>query len=937
MKNKIVFLLSVLLILVGCNTGKGEIVSHPEFTPIGGVYKTDIPITINTGRGDKLYYTIDGSTPTKDSIKYRGEFILNEPTLVRALALKKDGTKSYAMTMYDFDMAKDVTVHKESPIWTDQVIYFALLDRLYNGDKSNDDMGYNETNVSEETWFSGGDFAGLEQKLDYIKELGATAIWITPPVKNEWSEGNYGGSHGYWASDFMKVDPHYGDLAAYKSFVDAAHDKGLYVIQDIVVNHVGDYFNVSNNDSKKWSLKNKTLPTKSPEQLPWSLNDPSLFTEDELLNNSFYNWTPAISDYNDSSQLFTYQLSNLDDMRTTNPVVRNLLRGYFRYWIDKVDVDAYRVDTVKYVEQQFFEGFVNSTEVGNMGIKEYAKSLGKDDFILFGESWDQNEDLNASYTLGENGEKRLDSIIYFNLNFAIRNVFGNGNATSELTEVLKNRESAGYQDSNKLVTFVDNHDMERLVNSTTPNLVKEAYAFIMTIPGIPQLYYGTEQDFTERRAAMFEGGFKSNGVANDKDYFDTDSEWFKYIKGLTELRKNNSVFRNGKVTIIKDNSFSNGLMAYKLALDDGGKGKEAFVIFNTSMEDKVGIDMESDFIGNAEFTLLDPSSDSITKTIKADKNGQITLAVPGESFGIYLLDSIGTDSDKKDNEIIIKSSFESEITDTKLVIEGSINKDSEVGIFIDGNYKKATTFRAGKNWSTTIDLTSVTNGEHEVIAFVKSDDVKDYIYSNPIKVNVKKPFIEMLSITDDKNDEQYLMPKNETFIGQQDIESVKVFTSGTDIRLDFVMKEVTNVWSPTINDFDHVLFNIFLQKEGSDSTVTTLPGFNAEVPKDMKSWDYFVSMAGWSSSIMDKNSLAISPSPTSVVDYDTKTVSINIPAAAIGDPKSLKGWKIYITTWDEDSGNLRAMTVDGDEWVFGGADGLVSPLIMDDTEVITLK
>lgn len=937
MKKQIIILLSAMLILSGCNTAKGEIITHPEFIPIGGVYKADISVAIDTTLGDKLYYTTDGSTPTKESLKYSGEFVLNEPTLVRALAIKKDGTNRYSMTMYDFDLAEDVKEHKKSPIWTDQIIYFALLDRLYNGDKSNDDMGYNETNVDEETWFSGGDFKGLEQKLDYIKELGATAIWITPPVKNEWSEGNFGGSHGYWASDFMSVDPHYGDLAAYKSFVDSAHSKGLYVIQDIVVNHVGDYFNISGNDSNKWSLKPNTLPTKSPEQLPWSLNDPSLFTEDELFNNSFYNWTPAISDYNDSSQLFTHQLSNLDDIRTTNPVVRNLLRGYFRYWIDKVDIDAYRVDTVKYVEQQFFEDFVNSTEEGNKGIKEHAKDLGKDDFILFGESWDQNEDLNASYTLGDNGEKRLDSIIYFNLNFVLRNVFGNGNPTSELTNVLKNRESAGYLDSKKLVTFVDNHDMERLINSTTENLVKEAYAFIMTIPGIPQLYYGTEQNFTERRAAMFKGGFKSSGIANDKDYFDTDSEWFRYIKGLTDLRKNNSVFRNGKVTIVKDNSFGNGLMAYKLVEEDGGRGKEAFVVFNTSMVSKVGINMESNFTANAEFNLLNPSSDSIIKNFKADENGHITIAVPGESFGIYLMESIGSATDKNSNNIVITSSFDSEITDTKLIIEGSTVKVSEAGIFVDGNYKKAITFKAGKTWSTTMDLATVTNGEHEIIAFIKSADVKDYIYSKPVKVRVRKPFIEIFSITDKAGDEKYRMPSNETFIGQQDIVSVKVLTSGSDIRLDFTMRETTNVWSPNTNDFDHVLFNIFIQKEDSESRVSSLPGLNAELPENMKSWDYFVSMAGWSSTILDKNSSAISPSPTSVVDHVGKTISINIPSSAIGDPNSLKGWKIYISTWDEDSGNLRSLTEDGDEWVFGGADGTKAPLIMDETDVITLK
>lgn len=935
MKKVLVCIFILLGLIAGCNTYNTNDVEHPEFTPPGGLYKGETAVVIHGNRGDEIYYTVDGTTPDETSLKYSGEFILKEPTLLRAMLIKSDGSKKYAMTMYDFDLEEDAESHLASPVWSDQIIYFALLDRVYNGDKSNDDMGYNETNVDEETWFSGGDFAGLESKLDYIKDLGATAIWITPPVKNEWSEGNFGGSHGYWASDFTAVDPHYGDLEAYKSFVDAAHEKGLYVIQDIVVNHVGDYFNISNNDSMVWSKKRGTLPTNTPEQLPWSFNDPSNFTEDELLNNSFYNWTPAISDYNDKSQLFTYQLSNLDDMRTTNPVVRNLLRGYFRYWIDKVDVDAYRVDTVKYVEPGFFEGFVHSKEEGNKGIKEHAKDLGKDDFILFGESWDQDEDFNASYTVGDNGEERLDSVIYFNLNFALRNVFGNGNPTSELANVLRDRDSAGYLDSKRLVTFVDNHDMERLNNSTTDKLVKEAYAFIMTIPGIPQLYYGTEQNFKERRAAMFKGGFKQNGVANHRDYFDRDGEWFQYLKALTALRKNNPVFRDGELTVIKDNSFSNGLFAYKLLLNSGGIDNEAFVIFNTSGDSKVGIDIDSNLTANGNFSLLKPSSSTMPKSVKVDNNGHITVAVPGESFGIYIMDSVGSPSVLAKNSIAITDSFNREITDTTLTIHGTVDKETPAGIFIDGNYKKSTLFNAKDNWSVSIDLTSVTNGEHEIVAFINSDNVD--IYSDPVAIKVRKPFVEMLRVPDELGDENYSMPKNETFMGQQDIEHVTLLTSGTDIRLDITMKETTNLWSPNTNDFDHVLFNVFLQKAGSNSKVSSLPSLNAQLPDGMTSWDYSVGMAGWSSSIVDSSGEALSPSPTSSVDHSSKIVSINIPAAAIGDPKNLKGWKIYISTWDEDSGNLRSLTPDGDEWVFGGGDGSVAPLIMDDILPITLK
>lgn len=903
---------------------------HPTFSPIGGVYKSEQSVEIQAFKGTKVYYTIDGSTPDESSTLYKKPFTLNEGTLVRAVSIDRTGEKKYSMTMYDFDLTESIKEHIPSPDWNNQIIYFALLDRMNNGDNSNDDQGYGETNNSEETWFSGGDFKGLEEKLDYIKDLGATAIWITPPIKNQWSEGNFGGSHGYWASDFMEVDPHYGDLKAYKSFVDKAHEKGLYVIQDIVVNHVGDYFNV-HPESRNWSQKPVTLPGKAPEQLPWSMNNPDMFTKDELMNNSFYNWTPPISNYNDKSQLHTYQLSNLDDMNTQNPVVRNLLKGYFTYWIDKVGIDGYRVDTVKYVEPDFFEGFAED------GIRAYAKEIGKEDFIMFGESWDSNAELNASYTQGKNGEKRLDSLFYFTLNFATRNVFGNGNATSELTEILEKRYTTGYQNPNKLVTFVDNHDMERLINSTTENLVKEAYAFIMTIPGIPQLYYGTEQGFTERRAAMFKGGFKENGVANDRDYFGQDTEWYTFLQSLTKLRKANSVFRNGDLKVIKDNDFSDGLFAYRLIEGEGGPGKEAVVFYNTSTTSRVAIDVESGFIKGSKFVLQKPSQGDLPENLITSDSGNMTIAMPGESFGIYILESRGAQVTENNNSINITSNFSETITDRYITINGSIEKAANIGIFVDGNYKNTKLFKANGSWETTLDLTSISNGVHEVVAFISGESSSEYIYSNSITVDIKKPFVKKAEVTDAELDESYTQPSNESFVHQQDIHGVELYLSGTDIRLDMTMNKTTNVWSPSINDFDHVVFNIFISDDNTNTGAKELPNLNATIPEEMGNWDYFASLAGWASRIVDSSSSPLSPSPYAEVDHDNNKVSIFIPAASIGNPKDLTNWRIYISTWDEDSGNLRALTLDGDEWVFAGGDGATSPLIMDDTEIITIK
>ena len=128
--------------------------------------------------------------------------------------------------------------------WRDQVIYFAMIDRFDDGDARNNDQGTGEYDPRDRRRFSGGDLAGLTRRLDYIAGLGATAVWITPPVANQWwnDKAQYGGYHGYWTRDFTVVDAHFGTRASYRAFADALHGRGMRLVQDIVVNHTADYF-----------------------------------------------------------------------------------------------------------------------------------------------------------------------------------------------------------------------------------------------------------------------------------------------------------------------------------------------------------------------------------------------------------------------------------------------------------------------------------------------------------------------------------------------------------------------------------------------------------------------------------------------------------------------------------------------------------------------
>lgn len=939
----------------------------PAFSPEGGVYKNKVEVEI-TSKG-QIYYTLDNSVPTAESTKYSGKFTLSETKVVRAMSVV-DGKSYYAMTCYEVDASPDYSyTRKPSPNWQDQVIYFLMTDRFFNGNTANDIQDSTNQSIlygdkTDEKYYNGGDFKGIQDKIAYIKNLGATAIWLTPPVKNQWHEGNYNGYHGYWASNFTETDPHYGTMEEYESFVKAAHDAGLYVIQDIVVNHVGDYFKVNDypinyyTQLKRWGLNPVSLPTTAPIQLPWALNNPNLYTEDEFKNNSFYHWTPPVSDFNDKKQLLTYQMSNLDDMNTDNKVVQNLLRGYFRYWIDKVDIDGYRVDTVKYVSPEFFEDFTNSTESGNKGVREHAKDLGKNDFIVFGEAWDTDESLCASYTKDPvSGTNRMDSSIYFTLAFAIREVFISGESTKKISDVLNQRYTIGYANPDKLVTFIDNHDMPRALQGTSADMLKAAYSIIFTIPGIPQLYYGTEQAFTVARRAMFQGGYKSQGYVNEADMFDENSEWYKYFQSLTKMRADNEIFRKGAVTILEDTNNGPGIFAYKVVQDTGGVGKSAIVLINTSNEDKAIINMPTGFNSGDLFSRLSPYNGTSNASLLVETGGNLTTLLGANSFAVYLLSEVGSTIPIKNNEIFITKIVTDSTTDPvtlitgdTLIIEGTLDSSADIRAFIDGEYNTVVSQSEGTAWSVTLPpLTSLSEGIHTVTALIDTGAPATYIYSNVLEFNYTLKFTEAVSLVDPVGDDTgpegkaYTLPTDATFIGHhQDITNVKVLTAGSNMQIELTMRDTTKVWSPTKNDFDHVEFSIFIQKAGSTSTTDLNPNHNYTLPNGFV-WDYLTMQQGWSAVMYEKTGAtiteygtSITPVPYSEVLHDENKIIFTIKGNMIGKPSSLSGWKIYISTWDSDMGNPRGLETVAAQYKFGGGDGLVDPLVMDETTIISI-
>jgi alpha-amylase len=329
-----------------------------------------------------------------------------------------------------------VPVHAAEPqtkINQDDLIYFIMTDRFNDGDLSNDQG----TNKGDPGAYHGGDFQGIIDKLDYIKGLGFTTIWISPVVKNQLR-----GYHGYWAEDFYQTNEHFGSMDKLKELVDKAHSRGMKVIIDLVVNHTGQLNPMVDN----------------PEYPNW-------FHERRTLN-----------DYNNQEEVENGWLSNLPDFNTENPEVRKYLIDMAKWWIGQTKADGYRLDTVRHVPKDFWMDFTKEIK------KDYP------DFYLIGEVF--NGDINY---VGNYMNTGIDGMADFPMYYVLNDVFKRYNPATRLADAIKS--SSSYKNRNLMGTFIDNHDVPRFVNQINNNpedRLKEALTFMMTYTGIPVMYYGTE-------------------------------------------------------------------------------------------------------------------------------------------------------------------------------------------------------------------------------------------------------------------------------------------------------------------------------------------------------------------------------------------------------------------------------------------------------------
>lgn len=459
--------------------------------------------------------------------------------------------------------------------WQAQSIYQIITDRFFDGDASNNNAeGTYNPSGSSGTSVHGGDFKGIEQKLDYIKALGATAIWISPIVRN--ANGEF---HGYAGRDFYQVAPHWGTLTDLQHMIQAAHARGILVIDDIVVNHGGD---LTYSTDTGWAAFKEPPDGYNLRYRTASKQFASPFNTNAInpnLTNIFHN-NGAIPDYNMPEHYQLGELSGLDDFRTETDYVRTNMAAIYNYWLAQ-GFDGFRIDTVKHVEMGFWQTWAPL-------VHAYGATSGQPNFFMFGECYDGSDALCGSYTGTQGGGPfKLDSVLDYPLYFKVNSVFATASGNTKQIEDRYSAIPANYDPAAqmRLVTFLDNHDQARFLSSGNANnntdRLNVALVFLYTARGVPCLYYGTEQAFNggndpNDREDMFDGQFEQGPSLGDN--FNMTHPQFRLVAMLNNFRRLYAPLRTGTHVNKSSNPSGPGLLSYARRLGT----QEVFVVVNTA-------------------------------------------------------------------------------------------------------------------------------------------------------------------------------------------------------------------------------------------------------------------------------------------------------------------------------------------------------------------
>ena len=402
-------------------------------------------------------------------------------------------------------MSVYVSAHTKEE-WKKRTIYQVLTDRFSKGDGSTDSC----KNLGN---YCGGNYKGLTQNLDYIKGMGFDAIWISPIVKN--LDGGY---HGYWATDLYSLNENFGTEEEFRAMISAAHSKGIWVMVDVVANHMGPV-------GENYSGIN---PFNQAEHY----HDYCVISGDDFAHNQ--------------DRVENCRLADLPDLKQENEYVKDTLKSWIHDLVQKYNIDGLRIDTIPEVPKWFWDEFQSAAGV-------YA----------VGEVFDGRLDYVSDY------QNHLDALLNYPLRFAMMNVWHDGNNFYSLKNSIDANKGA-FKDVDALGVFIDNHDNARfLYQNTNLNGFKSALIFGLFAEGIPIVYYGSEQGYG--------GGSDPQNREQLWTNMDTSSDIYKMLASANQVRKDHQVWESEAIERYIDDdfyAFSRGDVLIALTRTDGNVSRD---------------------------------------------------------------------------------------------------------------------------------------------------------------------------------------------------------------------------------------------------------------------------------------------------------------------------------------------------------------------------
>lgn len=470
---------------------------------------------------------------------------------------------------HEYPILARTKTQKAQGVDSRDIVYLIMPDRFSNGDPSNDNVAGMYQGLQRDSLLGrhGGDLQGIINHLDYIKDLGMTAIWLNPELENNQKLESY---HGYAVTDHYRVDRRFGTNELFKEMVDKAHAKGLKVVRDVVLNHIGDqHYWMSDLPSKDW-LNQWPVMTRTSYRAPTLIDPYASQTDKKLFNDGWF-------------------VSHMPDLNQRNPHVAKYLIQQAIWWVEYAGLDGLRIDTYTYSDQKF--------------ASEWCAALSKEypSVSMVGEIWEHGVAVQGYFADNQPAKKtgfdsNLPGVIDFQVMFAMHEALNREQGWTEginrLYYVLA--QDYFYQDAYKNMVMLDNHDISRfysIVNEDM-NKYKSGIAYLLTGRGIPQVYYmteilgtGFEHPSHGNIRKDFPGGWPGDAVDKFVAAGRTaqENEAFNFMRTLAQYRNTHPVLQTGRLMqFVPDNS----VYTY-FRYDEKGKERPVMVILNTANSDRV--------------------------------------------------------------------------------------------------------------------------------------------------------------------------------------------------------------------------------------------------------------------------------------------------------------------------------------------------------------